>query len=51
LINFILVPKRDDHLRTQSAVAAVPGVAHFEPSVAPLAQTSETRSSSSAQRT
>jgi hypothetical protein len=38
------------HFRAHSAVAAVPGVPHFAPSVAPLAHTSETRISSSAQR-
>jgi hypothetical protein len=43
--------KRDDHLRMQSTVAAVPDVAHFGPSVAPVAQTNETRSSLSSQRT
>ena len=40
-----------DHLRMHRPVAAVPGVAHLVPSVAPLAHTSETRASSSAQRT
>ena len=45
------IPIIGDHLRTHSPVAAVPEVAHFTPSVGPLAQTSPTRSSSSAQRT
>ena len=40
-----------DHLRIQRPVAAVPGVAHLVPSVAPLAHTNEIRASSSAQRT
>src|SRR4029077_17299543 len=33
------VTKTSDHRRTHSPVAAVPGVTHFVPSVAPLAQT------------
>ena len=40
-----------DHLRMHRPVAAVPGVAHLVPSVAPLAHTNEIRASSSAQRT
>jgi hypothetical protein len=40
-----------DHLRTQSPVATASGAAHFAPSVAPLAQTNETSSSSSPQLT
>jgi hypothetical protein len=39
------------HFRAHSTVAAVPGVAHFAPSVAPFAHTSETRISSPAQCT
>jgi hypothetical protein len=39
------------HRRTHRPVAAVPGVAHFAPSVAPLAQTKPARTSSSPQRT
>jgi hypothetical protein len=42
---------RDGHRRTQRPVAAVPGIAHFPPSVAPLAQTKPARTSSSPQRT
>ena len=40
-----------NHLRMHTPVAAVPGVAHLVPSVAPLAHTSETRTSPSPQRT
>jgi hypothetical protein len=40
-----------DHLRMHTPVAAVPGVAHLVPSVAPLAHSNEIRASSSAQRT
>jgi hypothetical protein len=43
-----LRPDDQDHRRTHRAVAAVPGVAHFAPSVAPLVHTSEIRISSSA---
>jgi hypothetical protein len=39
------------HFRVQSPVAEVPGVAHLVPSVAPLAHTNDTRTSSSSQRT
>jgi hypothetical protein len=39
------------HRRTHRPVAAVSGVAHFAPSVAPLAQTKPARTSSSPQRT
>jgi hypothetical protein len=39
-----------DHRRTHSPLAAAPGVAHFAPSVAPLAQTKPARTSSSPQR-
>src|SRR4029453_2938826 len=46
-----LRPDDQDHRRTHRAVAAVPGVAHFAPSVAPLAQTKPARTSSSSQRT
>jgi hypothetical protein len=44
--------RRDDqdHRRTHRPVAAVPGVAHFAPSVAPLTQTKPARTSSSPQR-
>src|SRR5947209_3983556 len=44
-------PDDHDHRRTHRPVAAVPGVAHFGPSVAPLAQTKPARISSSPQRT
>src|SRR5437899_10495247 len=45
--------RRDDqdHRRTHRPVAAVPGVAHFAPSVAPLAQPKPARISSSPQLT
>jgi hypothetical protein len=44
-------PRRSSHRRTHRPVAAVPGVAHFAPSVAPLAQTKPARTSLSPQRT
>jgi hypothetical protein len=47
------IPRRADqgHRRTQRPVATVSGIAHFAPSVAPLAQTKPARTSSSPQRT
>jgi hypothetical protein len=46
-----LRPDDQNHRRAHRPVAAVPGVAHFAPSVAPLAQTKPARTSSSPQRT
>jgi len=46
-----LRPDDQNQRRAHRPVAAVPGVAHFAPSVAPLAQTKPARTSSSPQRT
>jgi hypothetical protein len=51
LAEVVAPPRGSHHRRTHRPVAAVPGAAHFAPSVAPVAQTKPARISSAAQPT